>query len=114
MTADQNHLPPGPENAPASPRFNWWLLLALLLAPAVLTALTVLVDGSSDGPAPGVASIGGLLGGIGCGVLLGRRFGRTTATRVLLGFIFAGGCVMASVAIAMFGCLASGYDLNIH
>ena len=105
--------PPVDPNPPP-PQTNWLLLLAFLLAPAVLTCLAVLIDKGSNSPAPGVSIIGGALGGIGCGVLLGRRFGRNTGLKVLLGVIFAAVCVVVSITIATFGCLASGYQLNFH
>lgn len=105
---------PPPDLNPPPPRFNWRLLLALLVGPALLTCLAVLIDKSSNGPAPGVSIIGGALGGIGCGILLGRRLGRTTGLKILLGLIFAVGCGIAAVTLATFGCLASGYKLDLR
>ena len=102
------------EPAPRPPRVNWLLFLACLLGPAALTCLAVLLDQSSNSPAPGVSIFGGALGGVGCGVLLGRRFGRTTGLKILLGVIFAVVCGIASIAIATVGCMASGYQLNLH
>lgn len=99
---------------PGPPRFNWLLFLALLLGPAVLTCLSVLINPSSNGPAPGVSIIGGALGGIGGGILLVRRFDRTIGLKILLGVILAAVCAVASITIATFGCLASGYRLNFH
>ena len=95
-------------------RLNWLLMLALLLAPAVLTCLSVLIDKSSNGPAPGVALIAGALGGIGAGILLGRYIGRTDATKILLSVVFSAVCAVASITLSTFGCLASGYNLNFH
>ena len=103
-----------PEPSPRPPRTNWLLLLACLLAPAVLTCLTVLMDPSSNSPAPGVSILGGALGGIGCGILCSRRFDRTTGMKVLLGVILAIVCGLASITLATVGCLASGYQLNFH
>ena len=57
--------------------------------------------------------MGDALGGISCGIILGRRLGRTTGLKILFGVIFAAVCGAVSIALATFGCLASGYNLNI-
>lgn len=107
--------PSPPAETPASPaRFNWLLFLASLLAPALLTCLAVLIDDRANGPGPVIGIMGGALGGIGCGIILGRRLGRTTGLKILVGVILAGVCSVVSIALATFGCLASGYNLNIH
>lgn len=104
-----------PAETPASPsRFNWLLFFSCLLGPAILTCLAVLIDDRSDGPAPIIGIMGGALGGIGCGIILGRRLGRTSGLKILFGVILAGVCSVVSIALATFGCLASGYNLNIH
>lgn len=112
-----SHVPPPPlppETPSSRPRFHWLLFLFSLLAPALLTCLSVFFDKSSNGPAPGVAIIGGAFGGIGCGIILGRRLGRTPGLKILFGVLFAAVCGVVSIALAMFGCLATGYNLNFH
>ena len=103
-----------PPELPRPPRFRWLLFLALLLAPAVLTSLSILLDKSSNGPAPAVGLIAGAIGGIACGVLLGCHMGQTTATKVILSFVFTAICGVACITIATFGCISSGYSLNVH
>lgn len=114
MNAGPTVPPTSPESDHTPARFNWLLLLACLLTPALLTCLTVLIDKSSNSPAPGVAIIGGALGGIGAGVVLGRRLGRSTGLKILFGLIFAAVGGVASITIATVGCLATGYQLNFH
>jgi hypothetical protein len=101
--------PPGPERVPQPARLNWIVFLALLLGPAAPTSLAAVADHKSEA-APGLALIGGVLCGIGCGILLGRRLGRSTAARVILSLVFSAICAVACITIAMFGCLASGYQ----
>lgn len=106
--------PETPPQRPPRPPFPWLHFLVLLLAPAVLTCISVLVDRSSTGPAPAVGFIGGALGGIASGIFLGVWVGRTVAARVVWSFVFAVVCGVVSITLAMFGCLASGYSLNLH
>jgi hypothetical protein len=103
-----------PEPTPPQPRISWLLLFACLLGPAILTSLVALADRSSKGPAPAVAVIAGLLGGIGCGIILGRRLGRTAGLQIVFGLILAGAGAVASITIATIGCLASGYHLDFR
>ena len=44
--------------------------------------------------------------------MLGRRFGSTVGTNIMLGIVFAFVLAGACVAMSCFGCLASGYNLN--
>lgn len=106
--------PPPLVPPPVRPRLNWIVLIALLLAPAVLTCLAVLIDHRSNGPAPGVSLIAGALGGIAAGILLGRFVGRTAAGKVVLSLVFAAVCAVACIGMATVGCLATGYNLNLH
>jgi len=105
--------PPGPEPAPPTARLNWIVFLALLLGPAALTSLAAFTDNKSEA-APAFALIGGAVAGVGCGILLGRRLGRGTAARVMLSLVFSAICAIACITIAMFGCLASGYQLDMR
>ena len=102
-----------PSPAPHPRRLNWIAFLALLLGPGVLTSLAALADMHRDA-APSVAVIGGVLGGMGCGILLGRRIGRNSARRVIMGLALGGLCAVASITLAMFGCLAGGYQLDMR
>ena len=107
-----NDINPPPIPVPA--RFNWLIFLAVLLAPALLTVLTVLLGAKSGDTAPTVAFFGGGAAGIVCGIMLGRRLGKTTQVKIVLSLVFA--LVMAVVCIGMScgGCLASEYQLNFH
>lgn len=94
------------------PRINWFLLVGCLLAPAVLSSFGAL--GKSDGLAVGGVVFGALGAGIVCGVLMGRRFGSNTGARVGLGIVFT--CVFGAVSFVLgfFGCMAAGFNLNVH
>ena len=95
-------------------RIAWVWLLTFMLAPAAATSLSVLLGGARNEVAPGLSLIGGALGGMGAGVILGCRFGGSSAMKVVLGIIFGGVCAVASIVMAMFGCLATGFQLNLH
>lgn len=103
-----------PPVLPSGKSLNWFWVLGLLTGPAALTALTSILDRSSSSPAPVVAMVGGLVGGVGSGILLGLRFGKTNGLKVVLSVVLGAVCVVASVTMAMFGCLAAGYQLNFH
>lgn len=109
---------PGPatrqERPPIRPPFRWRQFIGLLLGPGGLTALTALLDSSSNSPAPAVALLGSLVGGLGIGVILGRRWGRNAAGQILVGLLLAVVGAVVCLTIATFGCLASGYQLNMH
>ena len=94
------------------PRLNGLLFLGALLAPAVFSALGALAK--SEGLALGSVVFGALVAGIVCGVLMGRRFGSNTGARVGLGIVFT--CVFGAVSFVLgfFGCMAAGFNLNIH
>ena len=49
---------PGPPHA-GRPRFNWWMFVAVLLAPTLLTALCVLLFDKKGDTAPVIAVFGG-------------------------------------------------------
>jgi len=114
MNHPENNSARSPESNPRPAGLFWILLLACLLGPAILTSLAALADRSSRGPAPGIAVLGGLVGGIGFGILLGRRLGRTPGWRIVLGLILAATGVVACITIATIGCLASGYHLDFR
>jgi len=97
---------------PPPARINWPLFFLALFLPTVVVVLAVQAK-AHDAP-PIVALVGSGLSGLICGVLLGRRLGRTTPARVLLSLLFV--LVMGAVALTMncLGCLASGSNLNFH
>ena len=100
---------------PSAPvRINWLIFFVVLFAPLVLTILSVRVASHTSDFAPVVALIGGGVSAIICGILLGRRVGATLAAKVALSVLFV--VIMGVVCIGMncFGCLAGGYNLNLH
>lgn len=112
MESPSPEQPPSPlEPPPPSPvRVNWLLFFAALFAPTIATILVVQTQ--LKDPPPVVALLGGAVSGIICGVLLGRRLGRTRMARVLLSLVFV--LVLGAVCVMMncFGCLATGYQLK--
>jgi hypothetical protein len=96
------------------PRFKGWLFVSVLLSPVLLTALSVwLIDKKGD-TAPSFAVLGGGLAGIISGTMLGRHLGKTTPVRIGLSILFALILGVVCITMSCFGCMVSGYNLNIH
>lgn len=81
-------------------RMRQGVFFAVLLTPAVITMLVAMLAPRERDDVPvGMGLIGGATAGIICGVMLGRRLGKTGTGRLLIG-IFAS-LFMAVVAIAL-------------
>ena len=108
--------PPDPNQSPtlAAPqhRLNWLVFFAALLAPAAITFFSAL-SGNKDAPVVW-AFVGSGLGGIVCGVLLGRRFGKTTVAQVLLGILFTFIFAFVCFVMSFFGCMAGGFKVDMR
>ena len=93
---------------------NWLFFFGSLFGPLVVTILAVRINPVSSDVAPGIALAGGGISAVLCGILLGRRIGRRPETRLWLSLLFI--LVMAVVCVGMncFGCLATGYEFNVH
>jgi hypothetical protein len=96
----------------ARSRINWFVFLLVLLAPALLSAIGAQIK--SDGLAVGGVFAGSPVAGIFCGVLMGRRFGRTTGSRIVLGIVFTIVFGAVSFVLSCFGCSLGGFNLKIH
>jgi len=88
--------------------------VAVLLAPALLTALSVLLFAREGDTAPVIAVFGGGLAGIISGIMLGRHFGKTLPVRIVLSILFALILGVVCITMSCCGCMASGYQFNIH
>jgi hypothetical protein len=95
-------------------RINWLLFFAVLLAPTLLTIVVVKTGKRSADAAVGVALLGGVASGITCGILLGRRVGKSAEARVGLSIVFALILCVVCIGINCFGCLAGGYKLDLR
>lgn len=94
---------------------NWVVFFAVLLAPPVLTSLVVLCGGThGKDSGVGMALVGGTAGGIICGGLLSRRIGKTAPAKFILGVVFAAALSVLCIGMSCFGCLASGYRLDLR
>ena len=91
---------------------NWWLFFAILLLPAVLALISSLLKLESLSVAAPL--FGGPIAGIICGILLARRIGRTTATRIGLGFSFIALFAFLSFVLGFVGCTVGGFTINMH
>src|SRR5690349_2075543 len=105
--------------APASPspaprKMNWLVFFGALFGPTLLTIATIRLGASDGDPAPAVAALGGIASGLIGGTMLGRRIGNTLAMKIVLGAAFGFLLAAACVGMNCFGCLAGGYDLNLH
>jgi hypothetical protein len=93
---------------------QWPIFFAVLLAPAILTILLV-STGMRQGDAPAnFVLIGGGAAGIICGAMLGLQLGKTPAAKLGIGILFAGVMAVVCIGLSCFGCLASGFQLNLH
>jgi hypothetical protein len=96
------------------PRFKWWRFVTVLLSPVLLTALSVWLFTDEGDTAPSIAMLGGGLAGIISGTTLGRHLGKTPPVRLGLSILFALILGVVCITMSCVGCLASGYQLNIH
>jgi len=107
--------PPGESSAVLQGRTtNWLVFFAVLFIPPILTVLALLLGAKQGGTAPVIAVFGGGLSGIICDTILGRRFGNTAATKIVLGLIFALVLGAACIGMGCFGCVAGGYQLDVR
>lgn len=93
-------------------KLHWPWFVAALLLPAVLTFGTA-VAGMKDAPVA-CAFIGAGVSGLVCGILLGRRLGRTSAAVVILALVFICTFAVASFALCFGGCMAGNYQLDMR
>lgn len=105
---------PGEPQPPISlqPRLPVWWFLAALFAPPVLTFLSALAR-LGDAAIP-IALLGSGMGGLACGVLLGRRVGGSTSTRVAFGILFTLIFAIVCFVLSFMGCMAGGFKVNMH
>jgi hypothetical protein len=102
-----------PNQPPGLPRakLNWPVLLAQLFIPTVATIAAVQMNKGEA--AAFIAFFGGIGSGLTAGVMLGLHIGRTAGVRVALSLGFVVILGVACIAMNCFGCLASGYKLNL-
>jgi hypothetical protein len=93
---------------------NWLVFFFVLLAPVLLTVLAVLFGAKNGNAAPAITFFSGGAAGIVCGVMLGRQLGKTRPTRVILCVLFAFIMTVVCIGMSSFGCMASGFQLNLH
>ncbi len=115
MENESQNQTPAETIAPTPPaKTNWLVFFAVLLAPVILSCIAGGLDKPNGGVSPMLALVGGGAAGIVCGVMLGRRLGKTAGRKIFFGIVFS--IVMAVVGIGLncFGCLAGGYQMNLH
>ena len=101
-----------PPPVPPTRSLHWpWFTLALLLPP-ILTFATARA-GSTDFPMI-CPFVGGGLAGLVCGILLGRKVGKTSSSvaglSILFTIVFGG----LSFALCFGGCLMGNYKLDMR
>jgi uncharacterized membrane protein YfcA len=118
MNPESSEIPPQSDAASqlAAPAasFNWLLFISVMVSPVILTSSLVLFGFTTGDLAPVIGFFGGIVAGIICGIQLGRRLGKTMGIKILLSLIFVAVMAVVSVAMNCCGCLASGYQLNLH
>jgi len=103
--------PPIPTGAPKVVKW-WqtnWAVLAVFLAPAVLSFAT-----SKLGIAPLFTFFGSGASGLFCGFVLARRFKGTPVARTLLGLLLSGIIGAASIALCAAGCALGGFQMDMR
>lgn len=118
MNPESSEIPP-PSDAASQPvtpaaSFNWLLFIAVMVSPVVLTSSLVVLVSTKGDLAPVTGFFGGIAAGIICGIMLGKRLGKTPGIKILLSLIFVAVMAVVCVAMTCCGCLASGYQLNLH
>jgi hypothetical protein len=95
-------------------KIKWWVFLAVLLGPPLLTLLVAFLGKGTrdDEISPIIGLVGGGAGGIAFGIMLALRLGRTATSRVLLGMVFSVVFAVVGITMSCFGCLAGGYQLS--
>jgi len=93
---------------------SWRAFFVILFAPPILTALTTTFITRAGDAAPAVATCASAVAGILCGVMLGRRVGKTAYERIGFGILLTAIITVACITMSCFGCLASGYELSFH
>jgi hypothetical protein len=106
---DSSQSPP-----PVPVRTNWFLFFAVLLAPTLLTILCVKAGRATHDLSVGTTLLGGPAAGIICGIMLGRRLGNRAESKVVLSLVFAAALSVCCVGMSFFGCLTSGYALDLR
>lgn len=106
---------PDPVAPAAAPRasFLWPLFLAAVFVPPVLTGLAAFMD-HRGAAAPALMFLGSAAGGITAGVMVGCRFGKTPATKVISSVFFAGLMTVAVLSMSGLGCSLGGYRLDFR
>jgi hypothetical protein len=102
------------QSPPVQRKFNWIVFSLVLLSPIVGSCIAGALEPHNGDTAPTIALLGGGIAGIVGGTMLGNRIGKTTTTKILLGFLFIVVLATACIGASCFGCLASGYQFNIH
>jgi lipopolysaccharide export LptBFGC system permease protein LptF len=93
-------------------KIKWWLFLAAMFAPLLLTILAVLLGAKRDNVSPMIALIGGGIAGIVCGVMLGLQGGDTTTSRVFISILMALVMAVVCIGLSCFGCMTAGFQLH--
>jgi hypothetical protein len=94
-------------------KISWLMFFGVLLAPPLLTLLVAYVTrGQSNQPiSPLIALFGGAAAGIGCGIMLALRLGKTLAARVVVGILFSVVFAVVCIMLSFGGCMIGGYEL---
>jgi hypothetical protein len=94
------------------PKLHWPLFVAALLLPPMLTFASAMA-GWKNFPVA-CPFVGGGLAGLVCGILLGRRVGRTPQARIVLSIVFILAFATLSFGLCFGGCLAGNYQMDMR
>jgi hypothetical protein len=108
-------LPPDAAQSPdPSQKISWPFFFAWLFAPVLLTTLAARFPSQANDLAVLTVLLGGPISGGVCGVMLSRRLGHTTESRVLIGMLLVPAMMVVCVVMNFYGCVAGSQGLNFH
>lgn len=113
-----NDAKPEPANPPHDPQpgklrsasRSWWIFAAVLVAPAILTLLTV----KSENLWPVFTFPASAVAGLYCGFDLSLRIFKTTPRKIIGGLALAFVLAVVSFGLCCVGCTVGGATLNLH
>ena len=96
-------------------KIYWPVFFAVLLAPALVTMFSAMLDHApNQSVSPVIGLFGGAAAGIACGIILGLRLGSTALERVVVTLLLCLIMAVVDITLSCLGCAVGGYNWKIH